>query len=161
MKTIVSIHAEAARLYLKGIPFLNHPGPTDAHREQRARLAADGAEQRLSGLPGRPPVETAMTVPTPLRIGISSCLLGETVRYDGGHKRDPYLVETLGRLVEWVPVCPEVEMGAGHASRNDPAGARTPAGSTAYGSSAGAAGSSPVGCNGSPEAGSDRWRRPP
>ena len=51
MKTIVSIHAEAARLYLKGIPFLNHPGPTDAHREQRARLAADGAEQRLSGLP--------------------------------------------------------------------------------------------------------------
>ena len=54
-----------------------------------------------------------MTVPTPLRIGISSCLLGETVRYDGGHKRDPYLVETLGRLVEWVPVCPEVEMGLG------------------------------------------------
>ena len=54
-----------------------------------------------------------MTGPTPLRIGISSCLLGETVRYDGGHKRDPYLVETLGRLVEWVPVCPEVEMGLG------------------------------------------------
>ena len=50
-KTIVAIHAEAARLHLKGIPFLNHPGPADAHREQRARLAADGAEQRLSGLP--------------------------------------------------------------------------------------------------------------
>ena len=50
---------------------------------------------------------------TPLRIGISSCLLGEAVRHDGGHKRDPYLVETLGRLVEWVPVCPEVELGLG------------------------------------------------
>jgi uncharacterized protein YbbK (DUF523 family) len=46
-----------------------------------------------------------------IRIGISSCLLGEKVRYDGGHKRDAYLVETFGRFVEWVPVCPEVEMG--------------------------------------------------
>ena len=50
---------------------------------------------------------------TPLRIGISTCLLGEEVRHDGGHKRDPYLVETLGRLVEWIPVCPEVDIGLG------------------------------------------------
>jgi uncharacterized protein YbgA (DUF1722 family)/uncharacterized protein YbbK (DUF523 family) len=49
----------------------------------------------------------------PLRLGISSCLLGEQVRYDGGHKRDAFLVETLGPYVEWVPVCPEVEMGLG------------------------------------------------
>jgi uncharacterized protein YbgA (DUF1722 family)/uncharacterized protein YbbK (DUF523 family) len=49
----------------------------------------------------------------PIRIGISACLLGEKVRYDGGHKRDAYLVETFGRYVEWVPVCPEVEMGLG------------------------------------------------
>jgi uncharacterized protein YbgA (DUF1722 family)/uncharacterized protein YbbK (DUF523 family) len=49
----------------------------------------------------------------PLRFGISSCLLGEQVRYDGGHKRDAFLVETLGPYVEWVPVCPEVEMGLG------------------------------------------------
>lgn len=48
-----------------------------------------------------------------IRIGISSCLLGERVRHDGGHKRDAYLVETFGRYVEWVPVCPEVEMGLG------------------------------------------------
>ena len=54
-----------------------------------------------------------MTGAAPLRIGISSCLLGESVRHDGGHKRDPYLVETLGGLVEWVPVCPEVELGLG------------------------------------------------
>lgn len=46
-----------------------------------------------------------------IRIGISTCLLGERVRYDGGHKRDPYLVDTLGRYFEYVPVCPEVECG--------------------------------------------------
>jgi uncharacterized protein YbgA (DUF1722 family)/uncharacterized protein YbbK (DUF523 family) len=48
-----------------------------------------------------------------VRIGISSCLLGETVRYDGGHKRDNFLADTFGRFVEWVPVCPEVEAGFG------------------------------------------------
>ena len=47
----------------------------------------------------------------PIRILISSCLLGEKVRYDGGHKREGYLVETLGRFVEWVRVCPEVDCG--------------------------------------------------
>lgn len=47
----------------------------------------------------------------PIRILVSSCLLGEKVRYDGGHKRDAFLVETLGRFVEYVPVCPEVECG--------------------------------------------------
>ncbi len=46
-----------------------------------------------------------------LRIGVSACLLGQQVRFDGGHKRDLFLLETLGPLVEWVPVCPEVEMG--------------------------------------------------
>jgi uncharacterized protein YbgA (DUF1722 family)/uncharacterized protein YbbK (DUF523 family) len=50
-------------------------------------------------------------VKEPIRILISSCLLGEKVRYDGGHKREGYLVETLGRFVEWVPVCPEVDCG--------------------------------------------------
>jgi uncharacterized protein YbgA (DUF1722 family)/uncharacterized protein YbbK (DUF523 family) len=46
-----------------------------------------------------------------IRIGISRCLLGENVRYDGGHKLDHYLKETLGMYVEWVGVCPEVEYG--------------------------------------------------
>jgi uncharacterized protein YbgA (DUF1722 family)/uncharacterized protein YbbK (DUF523 family) len=46
-----------------------------------------------------------------IKIGISTCLLGENVRYDGGHKHDHYLTETLGKYVEWVPVCPEVEYG--------------------------------------------------
>lgn len=44
-------------------------------------------------------------------IGISSCLLGEQVRFDGGHKHDPYLTETLGPYFEYVPVCPEVGCG--------------------------------------------------
>ena len=46
-----------------------------------------------------------------VRLGISTCLLGEPVRYDGGHKLDPFLTETLGQYVEYVPVCPEVECG--------------------------------------------------
>lgn len=46
-----------------------------------------------------------------IRIGISQCLLGAQVRWDGGHKRDGFLVETFGRYVDWVPVCPEVESG--------------------------------------------------
>jgi uncharacterized protein YbbK (DUF523 family)/uncharacterized protein YbgA (DUF1722 family) len=46
-----------------------------------------------------------------IRLGISACLLGEKTRYDGGHTRDSFLVDTLGRHIDWVPVCPEVECG--------------------------------------------------
>lgn len=46
-----------------------------------------------------------------IRLGISSCLLGNKVRYDGQDKLDKYLRDTLGKFVEWVPVCPEVECG--------------------------------------------------
>lgn len=48
---------------------------------------------------------------TKIRLGISACLLGQKVRYDGGHKRDPFLTETLAQYVDYVPVCPEVEIG--------------------------------------------------
>jgi uncharacterized protein YbgA (DUF1722 family)/uncharacterized protein YbbK (DUF523 family) len=54
-----------------------------------------------------------MTHPDSVRIGISACLLGEEVRFDGGHKRDRFLTDTFGKFVEWVPVCPEVEAGFG------------------------------------------------
>ncbi len=50
-------------------------------------------------------------VEEPIPIGISACLLGEKVRYDGGHALDRFVVETLGQFVEFVPVCPEVEFG--------------------------------------------------
>lgn len=46
-----------------------------------------------------------------IRLGISSCLLGNNVRYDGGHKLDRFLTDTLGKYVDYVPVCPEVECG--------------------------------------------------
>jgi uncharacterized protein YbgA (DUF1722 family)/uncharacterized protein YbbK (DUF523 family) len=48
-----------------------------------------------------------------LRVGVSACLLGQKVRYDGGHKRDDFVVDTLARYVTYVPVCPEVELGLG------------------------------------------------
>ena len=58
-------------------------------------------------------INAPVTADTPIRIGVSSCLLGERVRYDGGHKRDPFLTGVMGPHVEWVAVCPEFEMGLG------------------------------------------------
>ena len=48
---------------------------------------------------------------TIIRLGISACLLGKKVRYDGGHKLDRFLIHALGRHVEWVPICPETGTG--------------------------------------------------
>ena len=48
-----------------------------------------------------------------IRIGVSTCLLGESVRYDGGHARDRYVTDTLGQYMEFMPVCPEMEAGLG------------------------------------------------
>lgn len=55
------------------------------------------------------PVSTLQRIP----VGISQCLLGENVRYDGGHKHDTYINGTLAKYFEWVPVCPEVAIGLG------------------------------------------------
>lgn len=55
------------------------------------------------------PTDSASAV----RIGVSTCLLGEKVRFDGGHKRDPFLNDAFAHFVDWVPVCPEVEAGFG------------------------------------------------
>jgi uncharacterized protein YbbK (DUF523 family) len=51
--------------------------------------------------------------PTLPRVGISSCLLGEPVRYDGGHRKEPALLDDFDGLVEWVANCPEAELGLG------------------------------------------------
>ncbi len=48
-----------------------------------------------------------------VKLGISSCLLGDNVRFNGGHVKDRFLADSLGRYVDWVPVCPEVEIGMG------------------------------------------------
>src|SRR3954469_2883797 len=59
-------------------------------------------------------VKPARDAPPPrLRLGVSACLLGAKVRFDGQHKRDTFLVDELGPLVDWVSVCPEVEVGMG------------------------------------------------
>src|SRR5512137_468608 len=47
----------------------------------------------------------------PITLGVSSCLLGQKVRYDGGHKHDRYITDILGRFFRCVPVCPEEEAG--------------------------------------------------
>jgi uncharacterized protein YbgA (DUF1722 family)/uncharacterized protein YbbK (DUF523 family) len=49
----------------------------------------------------------------PIQLGISSCLLGAKVRFDGGHKRDRYLTDVLGEWFKWVAVCPELDIGLG------------------------------------------------
>lgn len=63
-------------------------------------------------------MKTVVQEPSPpevnrIRLGVSACLLGERVRYDGQHKRDAFIVDTLGRHVDFVGVCPEVECGLG------------------------------------------------
>ena len=50
---------------------------------------------------------------TKILLGISACLLGKKVRYDGKHKKDRFIIDTLGKLVEFVPLCPEWEGGLG------------------------------------------------
>jgi uncharacterized protein YbbK (DUF523 family) len=52
-------------------------------------------------------------VPGRPRVGVSSCLLGEEVRFNGGHKRSRFLTDELGPYVDWVPYCPEMEIGLG------------------------------------------------
>ncbi len=62
--------------------------------------------------PGKPPVGRS-SARRPIRIGISSCLLGNGVRFDGNHKLDNYITGTLAEFFEFVPVCPEVAIGLG------------------------------------------------
>lgn len=50
-------------------------------------------------------------MPHELTLGVSACLLGQAVRYDGGHKHDRYVTDLLGRYFRLLPVCPEVECG--------------------------------------------------
>ena len=47
------------------------------------------------------------------RVGVSACLLGEPVRFDGGNKRDAFLVDQLSPFVDWAPLCPELALGLG------------------------------------------------
>lgn len=57
-----------------------------------------------------PPAQTTQKRPL---VGVSSCLLGAPVRYNGGHSRYRFLTDELDRHVDWLPVCPEAEIGLG------------------------------------------------
>lgn len=48
-----------------------------------------------------------------VKLGVSSCLLGQEVRFDGGHKRDTFIVSSLSKFVDYMPICPEVAIGMG------------------------------------------------
>ncbi len=58
-------------------------------------------------------MDSATHRPLPLKIAVSSCLLGNPVRYDAGHKHSAYLTQTLGEYFEFIPFCPEVAIGLG------------------------------------------------
>lgn len=59
----------------------------------------------------RPRLNNSLTGSPRIRVGVSSCLLGESVRYDGGHKHDHYITDILGGFFDLVAVCPENESG--------------------------------------------------
>ncbi len=54
-----------------------------------------------------------LTNPEKIKIGISACLLGQEVRFDGGHQRDNYITDVLGKYFTYIPLCPEVAIGLG------------------------------------------------
>ena len=90
-----------------------------------SRLGRPGhASYKIEGMQGEPferiPSPTPAPPPPdwrspslPIAIGVSSCLLGEEVRFDGGHKKDGYITGVLAQYFSWVPVCPEMEIGLG------------------------------------------------
>jgi uncharacterized protein YbbK (DUF523 family) len=60
-----------------------------------------------------PPASRARRQPSRPCIGVSACLLGQRVRYDGDHRREAFITEDLGEIFNLVPLCPEVEAGLG------------------------------------------------
>jgi uncharacterized protein YbgA (DUF1722 family)/uncharacterized protein YbbK (DUF523 family) len=62
---------------------------------------------------GSEPTSSKESAADEIRVGVSACLLGQEVRYDGGHKRDAYVADTLARHFRFVPVCPELDIGLG------------------------------------------------
>ncbi len=67
----------------------------------------------MTSLQNQPHKTSEMDGPEPVRIGVSACLLGNAVRFNGGHQRSHYITESLGQFVQYVPVCPEVDIGLG------------------------------------------------
>ncbi len=100
--------AAGTRRRAAGVPALGSKRGAPAGRPSYSTgvTTRTGSAKAPASAAGRPPREE-------IRIGVSSCLLGENVRYDGGHKKDAFLTGPLARFVSFVPVCPEVEVGMG------------------------------------------------
>lgn len=79
-------------------------------RRRSLPIASDSDERRR---PPQPPAEADAAGTARIRLLVSACLLGEKVRWDGGHKHDPFVADVLGRFVEYVRVCPEADCGLG------------------------------------------------
>lgn len=75
------------------------------------RPAGPTGEAAAGRTADRDPGPPSLPAPEKLLVGISACLLGDKVRFDGGHKHDRYITGTLGRFFDWHKVCPEVECG--------------------------------------------------
>jgi uncharacterized protein YbbK (DUF523 family)/uncharacterized protein YbgA (DUF1722 family) len=95
-----------------GLARLRYGVVVEGNQEEGSRVIEANARQRgAAGGNARDRARPARL--DKVRIGISACLLGDEVRYDGGHKLDVFLADVLGPHVEWVRVCPEVELGMG------------------------------------------------
>lgn len=91
---------------------------THAPHEPHAPLPDDERDDDTGAASPPPPDDAgrddaAHDAPKPLILGVSSCLLGENVRSNGGHARDDFVMKGLGPYVRFVPVCPEAEVGMG------------------------------------------------
>src|SRR5258705_13100649 len=84
------------------------PGPARTRLVRPASPAGPDGPSGPAGCPSK--VGNMRSRP---RVGVSSCLLGEEVRFNGGHKRYRFLTDELGPYVDWVPYCPEVSIGLG------------------------------------------------
>lgn len=76
-------------------------------------MSSEAGGERVGDAAGEPVWRKWHDESEPIRLGVSACLLGAEVRFDGGHKRDRYLTDVLGANVTWLPVCPELEIGLG------------------------------------------------
>src|SRR5262245_59320215 len=94
---------------VRSMPRVNGPR-LDLHAPSIPRGASGGHED-LPGGANRDTVGVMTGRDSEIRIGVSSCLLGAEVRYDGAHKRDVFVMDTLRPFVTFVAVCPEVEIG--------------------------------------------------
>jgi uncharacterized protein YbgA (DUF1722 family)/uncharacterized protein YbbK (DUF523 family) len=91
--------------------FIFSPRDRTPPLDPKAGLCSNGTADIAIARPIIPVGRMIATMDEPIKLGVSACLLGESVRYNGGHSQDRFVTDTLSQFVEFVPVCPEVECG--------------------------------------------------